>query len=183
MKVARCVWALKNRWMKAFVDFGTDGEAISPAVKCSLRYGKAQRFLDANRLAIWSFSQSPYIAVRHVIPPKNQMELETWEVHSNIVEPDFTRTMELETWEVHRSGAREEFQREGSQFLVQVYQRCEQSCGEHCLDICDFDSVLWAIWWCCCIWHHHRLFALDMVYWYSVISPAVMSLTCRPKLD
>lgn len=154
MKVARCVWALKNRWMKAFVDFGTDGEAISPAVKCSLRYGKAQRFLDANRLAIWSFSQSPYIAVRHVIPPKNQMELETWEVHSNIVEPDFTRTMELETWEVHQSRAREEFQREGSQFLVRVYQRCEQSCGEHCLDICDFDSVLWAIWWCCCIWQH-----------------------------
>jgi hypothetical protein len=41
--------------MKAFVDFETAGELISPAVKRPFKYGKAQSFLDANRLAICLF--------------------------------------------------------------------------------------------------------------------------------
>jgi hypothetical protein len=41
--------------MKALIETEAAEGAVSPAEKCPLKYGNAQRFLDANRLAICVF--------------------------------------------------------------------------------------------------------------------------------
>lgn len=57
-KCASRVWALKNRWMKALIDFDWPGVVI-PAKKWLLKCGSAQRVRKAYKLAICLFVCKP----------------------------------------------------------------------------------------------------------------------------